>query len=89
VLLDHEERDTAEVIAVKVRDRDRVDARGIEVLLDRGQRGAAAVEQERHTRCGHVDRGVGSAAVAERVPAPEEMDPNGHAISLRATGRRS
>src|SRR6266581_578545 len=89
VLLDHEERNAAEVIAVEVRDGDRVDRFWVDVLLDTGERGAAAVEQQRDTRCGDVDRGVHAAAIAECTSASEELHADGHAISLSAIGRRS
>ena len=46
VLLDREVGDPPEVVAVKVRDRDRVDRLTVDVLLDRRQGGAAAVEQK-------------------------------------------
>src|SRR5207247_2588947 len=89
MLLEHQKGDPAEVIAMEMRHRDRVDARGIDVLLDGGQRRAAAIQQQRDARCGDVDGGVRPPTVAERVAAPKESDHDGHAISLKATGRRS
>src|SRR5882762_7915 len=89
VLLDHKERDPAEVVAVKVSDRNGIDRRGVDVLLDRGQRRPAAIEEKGHARRGDVDRGVGAPAVAERVPTAEELNAEGHATSLSATGRPS
>src|SRR5207249_10686826 len=85
MLLDREVGDPPEVVAMKVRDRDRVDRLTVDVLLDRRQGGAAAVEQKCHPGCAHVDRGIGPAAVAERVAAAEELDSYRHAISYRPT----
>src|SRR5437867_2341208 len=89
VLLDHEERNTAEVVAVEMRDRDRVDRFWVDLLLDRRKRGAAAIEEKGHAGRGDVDRGVRAPAVAERASASEELHTDGHATSLTATGRCS
>src|SRR5207302_46701 len=90
VVRDDEVRDTAEVVAVEVRHRDRVDRRGVEVLLDRREGGPAAVEQQRDAWRGDEDGGIGAATVAERVPATEEADRRrAQAISYRPTGRCS
>src|SRR6185503_16437996 len=89
VLLDDEERNAAEVIAVEVGDRDRLDRLWVDVLLDPGQSGAAAIQEERDAGRGDVDRGVHPSAIAEGTAAPEELDADGHAISVIATGRCS
>src|SRR5205085_2467894 len=89
VLLDDQERDAAEVVAVKMRDRDRIDAVGGLRAHDRRQRRAAAVEQERNAGCGQVDARMRAAAVGERVARAVEADADGHAISESFTVRCS
>ena len=83
VLLDDEIWDASEVVTVEMADGDRVDGLRIDLLLDRRQRGAAAVEQQRDARRAHEDAGVRAPTVRERVPAPDECDADGHPSSSR------
>jgi len=63
------------VVAVEVRERDRVDLQGIDAhLLQAGQRGRPAVEQQGSARLAHQDRAVAASAAPERVAGADEDD---------------
>jgi hypothetical protein len=76
--LEHEVGDAAEMIAVEMRDQDRVDgaARNAEPL-EPDQRGGAAIDQKVRALAHHVEAGVEAAARAERVPAADELQMHG------------
>ena len=71
--IEQQERQAAEMIAVKMRDQDQVDVVAPDVEpLQRRQRGGAAVDQEIDAAAGDMKAGIVPAAGAERIAAADK-----------------
>jgi hypothetical protein len=84
--VEHEKRDAAEMVGMKMRDQDGVDRFGVDgQAVERNERGRAAIDQHIHIAPDQMKAGVEPPAGAEGIPAAEELQSQHDLTAVRGS----